>query len=288
MNAVRESPFAPPSAAQAAGWRADLRLEFERRGERTVLARRSHVGPLVVQKALYPEGDAVCHAIVVHPPAGIAGGDALAVTVALGPDAHALLTTPGAGKWYRSAGPRARLVQTIAVGAGALCEWLPQESIVFDAARGELVTEVSLAPGARYIGAEMLCFGRTGAGERFASGELALATRITRDGAPLWLERGRVEGGGPLLDAPVALAGEPVCGTLVAVAPECDAALLAACREEVPAAGRGAVTLLPGVLVARYLGPACEPGRDWFVRLWARLRPALAGRAMNVPRIWKT
>ncbi|HAG76211.1 MAG TPA: urease accessory protein UreD [Thauera sp.] len=46
--------------------------------------------------------------------------------------------------------------------------------------------------------------------------------------------------------------------------------------------------MLPGLLVARWLGPACEPGRQWLTRLWSVARPAVAGRAAQVPRIWRT
>lgn len=291
MNAAVDCPpnrATDAAAAHAAGWRAALSLAYLRRGGRTVLAARRHCGPLVVQRPFYPEGEAVCHTILVHPPAGIAGGDHLSIDVAVGPGAHVLATTPGAGKWYRSSGPRGRLEQRIDVATGGVCEWLPQESIVFDAALGELSTEVVLEPDACFIGIEMLCLGRTGAGERFARGALALHTRIVRAGRPLWLERGCIDGGGRLLASPVGLGGEPVTGTLVAASPRCDRALLDACREIPPAAGEGAVTLLPGLIVARYRGPACEPGRQWLTRLWAVLRPILAGRTASIPRIWHT
>ena len=269
-------------------WEASLALGYERRAERTVLARRSHSGPLRVQRDLYPEGAGICHTIVVHPPGGIAGGDSLAVNATLGSRSAALLTTPGAGKWYRSAGPTAGLTQRVAVADGAVCEWLPQESIVYDGALGTLATEVELVGDAAFVGAEMLCFGRTASGERFTRGALAVSTRIRRDGRPLWLERGRIAGGSPLLESPVGLAGAPVVGSVLVASPKCDAALRDACREIVPAAGQGAVTLLPGLLVARWLGPACAPGREWFTRLWAVVRPAVAGVPMRVPRIWNT
>ena len=119
-----------------AAWQARLALEYTRQGGRTALSGREHSGPLLVQKALYPEGDAVCHSIIVHPPGGIAGGDALKLEVRLREDTAALLTTPGAGKWYRSMGPKASLAQRFDVGRGAVLEWLPQPAIVFDAARG--------------------------------------------------------------------------------------------------------------------------------------------------------
>ena len=289
MNAVAEAHLSDLlSAGAGAVWRAELRLAYQRRGARTVLAERAHRGPLVVQRPLYPEGETVCHTILVHPPAGIAGGDRLRLTLELGASAHVLLTTPGAGKWYRSAGARGELVQRIRVAEGGVCEFLPQESIVYDGALGTLATEVELSGSAVFIGAEMICLGRTGAGERFTCGELALRTRISRDGRPLWLERGVLEGGAALLDAAVGLDGAPVSATLLVAAPACDAGLLEAWRAIEPVAGRGAVTLLPGLLVARWLGPACEPGRTWLARLWGAARPAVVGRAMQVPRIWNT
>jgi len=271
-----------------AGWRAELALGYQRRGARTVLAARRHDGPLVVQKPLYPEGEAVCHTIVVHPPGGIAGGDTLQLDVELGGEAHALLTTPGATKWYRSAGARARQTLALRVAPGAVLEWLPQESIVFDAARAKLESEVHLSGDARFIGWELLCFGRSGSGERFTRGSCRLSNAIRRDGRLLWLERGQFDGGGQLLESFAGLRGQPVTGTMVAAAAEIDDALLAACRSLAPSRGEGAVTRLPQLLVARYLGDSSEAARRYFVALWRALRPALVGREAQEPRIWRT
>ena len=260
----------------ASSWKAELELGFERIDGRTVLARRRHDGPLVVQKPLYPEGGEVCHAIVIHPPAGIAGGDDLSLSIHSGNSACAQLTTPGAGKWYRSAGPWASQKLDFTVD-GAL-EWLPQETIVFDGALADLSTEVRLGVDARYLGWEILCLGRTGSGERYRRGSMRLSTRIHRNGKLQWLERGRIDGGGKLMQSQAGLGGHTVCGTLIAAAPE-----IAPQRAE----GLG-VTMLPGVLVARYLGDSSEEAKRLFARLWAVLRPKLLGREAHEPRIWRT
>jgi urease accessory protein len=280
--------LADPVTATASAWRAELALGFERHGERTVLARRRHEGPLVVQKPLYPEGDDVCHAIIVHPPAGIAGGDALQLSASLGAGANALLTTPGAAKWYRSAGARASSRIAFTLDDGAALEWLPQETIVFDGALADMTTLVGLTGAARYVGWEILCLGRTGSGERFDRGEAVATTEVSRDGRPVFVERTRIAGGGALLDSPAGLDGAPVSATFVAACDALGASHVAACREHAPARGEGAVTRLPGVIVARYLGGSSEAARQWFTALWSVLRPAVFQRAATEPRIWRT
>ncbi|MBI1175707.1 MAG: urease accessory protein [Sideroxydans sp.] len=273
-----------------AGWLARLNLEFERRATATILARRSHLGPLRVQKPLYPEGAEVCHTLLLHPPAGIAGGDELEITATVADGAHALLTTPGAGKWYRSAGAWASQRLDFAVGTGAVLEWLPQETIVFDGALANMQTRVALAEQAGFIGWEVLCLGRRASGESLASGALRLSTRIERAGRPIWLERGMLEGGSTLLQSPAGLAGYSVSATLLATGEGLDPALLAACRQQLPAeaGARHGLTLLPDMLVARYLGHSSEAARAWMTALWLLLRPAMTGRAATVPRIWNT
>ncbi len=273
------------------GWAASLELGFDRRGARTVLSRRRHEGPLRVQKAFYPEGDAVCHVIVLHPPGGVVNGDRLSLHGRLEGRTHALLTTPGAGKWYRSAGAWAYQHVRFHVGEGARLEWLPQENIIYDGACAQMGMEVELAADACYIGWEVLCLGRRAAGERFRTGNLRLQSRLLRAGSPLWIERGWLTGASPVLQSATGLAGFQVSGTLAAAVPCLDPALLPLCRTiEAPgrAARTGITTLPEGVLVARYLGDSAEAARAWFTALWRLLRPALLGRQAQPPRIWST
>jgi urease accessory protein len=270
------------------GWRAELALRYELRGGRTVLARKAHEGPLVVQKPLYPEGDAVCHTIVVHPPGGIAGGDELAVVADLGDGARVLLTTPGAGKWYRSAGPWARQQVTLKAGAASCVEWLPQETIVYDGALARIGTEVQLAADASFIGWEIVCLGRTASGERFERGALRLETRVKREERTIWLEQGTIAGGGLFLESPAGLGGRTVFGTMIATTPHARTDLVDACRGERAEEGASAITSPPGLIVARYLGDSSEAARHYFQRVWQCLRGELTGRAALAPRIWGT
>lgn len=276
------------------GWAAELDLSFVRSGARTALRGRSHVGPLRVQRPFYPEGDAVCHVYVLHPPGGLVAGDRLQIRVQIARGAHALLTTPAAGKLYRSANGerRAGQQQSLRVAAGGVLEWLPQETIAFDGARSELRTRVELEGDARFVGWEVLCLGRPAAGERFTHGEVRPSLELVRDGRVVYLERGAYRAGSAVMDAAWGLAGQPVVGTLLWAAAGAGAQVEGA-REVIaqyalePEA-RAAVSGWGDVLIARYLGPRAESARELFASIWSALRPALLGRAPNAPRIWRT
>ncbi|MYN04070.1 urease accessory protein UreD [Pseudoduganella sp. DS3] len=280
---MRDTP-ATDTLVQAP-WRASLVLGYQRSGAATRLARREHSGPLRVQKALYPEGEAVCHTILVHPPGGIVSGDELAIDVVAGAGAHALLTSPGAAKWYRSTGKAARQHVRIQLADGARLEWLPQETIFYDNAEAHLQQEVELAAGARYVGCDILCFGREASGERFDRGCVRQQLQVRQEGRLLWWDQGVLRGGGSAMRSPHVLDGATVSATLLAVGQAADAGLVAQLRALHPELG---VTHLKSILVVRYLGHDAEHARHLMAQAWQTMRPAWIGRAAVQPRIWTT
>jgi len=293
----------PPKPDDAEGWSARLNLRFEPRPHgdqaRTVLAERSHFGPLRLLKPLYPEGDAVCHAIIVHPPGGIVAGDSLAITLAVDAGAHAVVTTPGAQKWYRSTGRAASAVTRLTVADGASLEWLPTETMVFDGARATQTLAIRLAPDACFFGWEMVCFGRTTRGERFASGEFRQCIRLVRaaDDAPLWRESMVLAGDDALLDSPLGLRGLPVAATAWIAFPDArdgdsasaSAAVLAQVRVALDGQPHAAASSpAPGLVVIKAVGAAPEAVRNLLIEVWKSIRLQVFERPPVAPRIWST
>lgn len=276
-------------SATHGAWHAELRLEFALDDGVSRLVGRRHSGPLRVQKPLYPEGGALCHAIIIHPPGGVVGGDQLDVQAHVGAGAQALLTAPGAAKWYRANGHVTRQQVRLQADAGAAIEWLPQESIFFDQACVQLRHEVELAADASYLGLDIVCLGRSASGEKFNSGSISQHTQIRRGGKLLWWEQGVLVAGGALMHSALGMAGHSVCATLIAVGAVLPASLVAALRELVqPAGALLGVTQIKALVVVRLLCSDSEAARHLMLQAWQLLRPALLGRPGIVPRIWNT
>jgi urease accessory protein len=273
-------------------WLAELHLRFARRETRTVLVERRHSGPLTVQKALYPEGEQICHAVIVHPPGGIAGGDELIVEIDLEANSRAVVTTPAAAKWYKAPLRRSRQQVLIRLGQGSSLDWLPQENIFYNATRAESAFNIQIEPGATAIGWETAVLGRQASAEQWTEGSIRSLTSIQRtDGLQLWFERLALDAGDSFRTAPQGLFGYNVFGTLWAIGPGCTAALAEELAPHLPfkTGLRAGATCLPGgVLLIRGLADAPEPLRDMMVDCWLRLRPRVHGLQSHRLRLWST
>ncbi len=288
-SAVVDLPIAARGLDLPGHWKAELELWFAPAAGKTRLSKRRHLGPLMVQSPFHPEKDGTCHVYLLHPPGGVAGGDRLSLDCHVSGGARALMTTPGATKFYRTAERMSHQVTRFDLGHGSVCEYFPQETILFDGAQAIVETEVSLDGNATYAGWDFFCLGRPAAQERFRTGQLQQCTQITRDGRPIWVERSNLAGGSPMLAAAHALAGHTTWGTMVYVAAGLDTA-----AERVRAAlgeqgrGRFSVSCLAEAVVCRYLGPHAAEGKALFARAWGVLRNLSQGKAACPPRIWST
>lgn len=269
------------------GWQAELKLGFKSQGMRTVLFRREHYGPLAVQKPFYPEGSP-CHVYLLHPPGGVVGGDQLTIQTTVEKDAHALVTTPASGKFYRSAGKTAFQKQQLRVKQNGILEWMPQDTILFSGCNVELSTRVDLQTDSTFIGWEILCLGRPASGERFEKGFCRQRFEIWRENQPVLIERSLLEGNSKVLQEAWGLAGYPVLGTMVVTSADKD--VLESARSSVLEDGNDlfSATLIDNVLVCRYLGRQGESARHCFIKVWKAIRPQVLGMEACLPRIWNT
>jgi urease accessory protein len=258
-----------------------------------------HDGPLRVLAALYAEGPGICQSVIVHPPGGVAGGDTLTMAINVAEGAHAMITTPGATRFYRSAGERALQSVSARVAASARLEWLPLETLVYSAALADNRSVFTLAPGAEMIGREVVALGLPASNQAFERGQFT--QRLELPG--VWLERGVIDAQDQrLLDSPLGLAGRRVLATQwfaagSAIAPAQREALLAAAREASvdDAAGvvnggvvHGSTSPHEQVVVLRALADRVEPATELLNRVWARWRQRAWGLAANAPRVWRT
>ncbi|MBA2964904.1 MULTISPECIES: urease accessory protein UreD [Ramlibacter] len=274
-----------------AGWHARLRLQLALEGGRSV-ARFEHDGPLRVLQTLYPEGDAVCHNVLVHPPGGLVGGDVLDIAVEVGAGAHGLVTTPGAARFYRSDGAAAVQRTRLRLEAGARFEWLPLETLCYSGCLAENRLQLSLAPGAELLAWDITALGLPASGQPFVAGRVLQELALEQ----AWLERGRIAGANRrLMDGPLGLAGHRCVATLVLAAGD----ELTRTRRELAldsarevlqghalAATAGATSPCGQAVVVRVLAPLVEPAMDLLRQVRAAWRQQLWQLEPTVPRLW--
>ncbi|WP_108124059.1 urease accessory protein UreD [Saccharospirillum mangrovi] len=281
-----------PAEAITSRWDASLSLGFETGPRGTRLMRCRHQGPLYVQKAFYPEGPDCAHAYLLHPPGGLVSGDDLRIHVEVGEKAHALLTTPGAGRAYRARSDGALQHQRnqLTVAAGGMLEWLPQENILYPNAHARLDTEVDLAEAAHFIGWEITSLGWPASGRDLEDGAVQQRLQIRRNNRLVLREQFLLHAHNRTdIKGAAGLRQNAVNGVLIAgpFAHE-DAALIEQLHAECQSGLLAGVSQVGDFIVLRALANRAEPLRELFIRCWALLRPALINVAACPPRVWKT
>jgi urease accessory protein len=274
-------------------WHASLKLDYVLQQGRTT-AHFLHDGPLRVLQSLYPEGDAVCHNVLVHPPGGLVGGDTLDIKVHANAGAHGLLTTPGATRFYRSEGLSALQRTQLTVESDARLEWLPLEAICYSDCLATNQLILSIEPGGELIGWDVTALGLPHADQPFVQGYFCQHIELPG----VWLERGTLQASDlRLLNSAAGLAGQ-----------RCMASLFYAVgnpmprtrRQEVLDSARAALALHPlattagvtspnsQVVVMRVLAPMVEPATVLLREVRNLWRAQLWGKTKSNPRIWST
>jgi urease accessory protein len=193
-------------------------------------------------------------------------GDRLDQAIELSPGARAVLSTASAGKVYRSMGDWATQEVCVRLEGASHLTWAPRETIVFEGARIRQAFKVEIDPFATFLGWEVVRFGRSARGERYTQGYWRSDWEIRQSGKPLFLDRQGFEASERVWSSPLALAGVPVIGTLVAVGQRWASLDLDALRASLPESVAGldvGLSRLPGGLVARVRGPDTEPAFTW-------------------------
>lgn len=211
---------------------------------------------------------------------GLTGGDRMRYGLELAAGLRAVATTQTAERIYRASEGVARIEQRFAVGAGGHLDWLPQETILFDASAAERFSTIHLAAGASCLTLEAVVLGRAAMGETLRRVHFRDTRQILRAGKPVFLE--------PLvLDAARLRAGAAVLGgarayaTLVRVGQGAEDAL-APVRAVLDEPGvQGGASAFDGKLVVRLLAGDGWPLRRQIARLLAVLRRA------PLPRVWQ-
>lgn len=272
-------------------WNATLALDYTRQAGKTV-AHFRHSGPLRILQSLYPEGDAICHNVIVHPPGGLVGGDTLDLQFSAGTGAHGLITTPGATRFYRSTGETALQRSQLTLEAGARMEWLPLEAICYSGCLAENHLTMTLAPGAELIGWDITALGLPAASLPFAHGSFCQHIEVPG----VWLERARMQASDSLLmSSPLGMAGHRCMATLFFVAgSKLDRhrrqQALDTARQIIEAhplsATAGATSPDGQVVLVRVLAPVVEPAMALLRQVWLAWRSHFWQQAASSPRIW--
>ena len=227
-------------------------------------------------------GEAPC-AVLMNTAGGVAEGDRLDLRVRWGRDTLATVTTQAAEKVYRALAAGCAISTELTVERGARAEWLPQETILFDACRLRRDARIVLEEDVTFLGVEAVVLGRAAMGETMRSGSLRDRMRIWRNGRLIYADTLALDGDIAALTQRAAIGGGARAMAVIVHASDSAAALLDPVRDALAdARALAAASSWNGLLAVRLLAPDGETLRHDIALALSALRE---GRPL--PRVWR-
>lgn len=205
--------------------RADggVRMRFGVAGGRTSALARAESGGYRVR---LPRSHGVCEAVLINTGGGMAGGDRMAIDIALEAGATAVVTTQAAEKIYRSQGPQTTIETRIDLSRGSRLDWIPQETILFSGSRWRRDLTIAMTEESTLTLAESTIFGRVAMDEVMGRGLCHDRWRISRGGRLIFAEDFCLDGEiAALLAAKASGDGARSLATIIHVASDAEARL---------------------------------------------------------------
>ncbi len=265
------------------------RLSVESRGGRSVAADLYSAQPLRILMPRPGVGEPLT-AVLANLSGGIVGGDLYEADINVGSGSSLTLTAQAAEKIYKSSGAESENRLTMRVAEGAVLEWLPQGTILFDRALFRQRVRFDLAADSTLFAGAISVLGRSAMGETFSSGRYREHWDLKRDGRLVWADR--FELADPAGVAAVASGLRDVSSFATALFARPDAAddLDWARDVQAEAAGdiRCGVTAIDNnLLVMRWLGPDAMRLRNAVGAFWSAARVRWLGLPARMPVIWR-
>jgi urease accessory protein len=279
----------PQAAVGSPGKDGVLELRFESTDAGTSLVHDYARAPFHVSGTLahdpHPGAETV---FVQSPTGGVAQGDRLDATVAVGPDAVAHVSTGGSTKVQSMTRNYAAAHTTLSVAAGGHLDYVPEPTILHADARYCGTTRIDVEPGATAVVTDVVVPGRLARGERFDFERYLSRTAAHGPDGLLFEDTTHLVPDESDPAVPGVLGEFPVHGTTFVVAPDADTEVLSESLHEAVADGpaRAAATALPndaGVVV-RALGDRAETVQGALHAAWDLARRRLVGSAAPVGR----
>lgn len=258
------------------------RVHFNASGGKTRLADLYQKGSAKVRLPRVYEGAAT--AVLINTAGGLTGGDKLDYELAVGDNAHAIVTSQTAERAYRSNSGSAKVTGSLVVGSSATLEWLPQETLLFDRSSLTRALQADLSPTGRLLMLETLVLGRKAMSETVEKVRFQDKWRVRRGGKLIFADDIRLIGNPrDFLGGPATGHNSHVVATFLDCTPDAEdrLALARSCLETSQKLSvHAAASAWNGVLTARFVSNDARDLRNTLISFLTRYRAA------DLPRVW--